>query len=638
MEKIVDTARNLWHTQYGQKMVQSVLNSLSEGIIVTDNTGKFRFFNSVAEKILGIGPRDIEPEEWTSVYGCYFPDEVTPYPSISLPLAKALHGQEVVDEKIFIRNQSKSEGIYISVSASPLRDEAGSVIGGTIIFRDITEMTRMKTAAQQSEERIKTQFQGFPVPTYVWKYAGDDFVLIDFNAAAKALTDGKISDLVGSRLSDLYENSGDILTDFQKCFKEKRVIKREMSYRFRSTGESRELSVSYVFLSPDLVMVHADDTTERKNVKQELKILSSAVEQTADSIVITDHNGVVEYVNHAFVDTTGYRREEILGQTPKILKSGMHDQLFYKNMWDKVLSGKAFRGTIVNKKKNGELYWCEQTITPMKNEKGGITNFVSVIKDITEIREKREQDIRLKIAREIQEKLLNQNFEAPGLDIAGATYPAVETTGDYYDVFRLPDGSIGMVVADVSGHGIGAALIMTQTRAYVRAFARTESDPGVILNLLNQELVSDLDDHHFVTLILARLDPLKNLLDYASAGHVPAYVLNRSGQISSILMSTGIPLGTMCDWNFKKSEPIKLSDEDLLIFFSDGILEIFPEGDCDEDIKRALDVVVRQRHLPSRRILECLYEDIHTHLDHKPQQDDMTSLICKIAGVPYKDM
>jgi PAS domain S-box-containing protein len=631
MQKVVDTVRNLWQSRHGRKMAQSVLNSLSEGIIITDYNGKFIFFNTVAEKILGIGPRKITLAEWTSVYGCYFPDKVTPYPPEQLPLAQAIRGKEISDEHIFIKNDAKPEGICISVSASPLRNNYGAIIGGTVVFRDISEMMRIKTIVRQSEKRIKAQFQGFPIPTFVWKHIDDDFILIDYNTAAKTITNGKVQDLAGAKLSDIYDDSENIRSDFKKCFDERGTIKREMLYRLRTTGESREFNVSYVFISPDLIMVHAEDMTEKKNDKHELKKLSSAVEQTADTVIITDQNGVVEYVNRAFVDTTGYTRDEIVGQTPRLLKSGLHDKLFYESIWGKILNGKTFRGTVVNKKKSGNLYWCEQTITPMKDNNGEITNFVSVIKDITEIREKREQDLRLKIAREIQERLLKQHFEAPGLDIAGATNPAVETTGDYYDVFYLPDGSIGMVVADVSGHGIGAALIMTQTRAYVRAFARTESDPGVILNLLNQELVSDLDDHHFVTLILARLDPRKNILDYASAGHVPAYVLNKSGEVSSVLMSNGIPLGTMFDWKFQKSELIQLAKEDLLVFFSDGILEMFPQGDPDEDLKRALNVVSRHRDASSRQILDYLYEDIRIHLDHRPQEDDMTSLICKIS-------
>ena len=308
----------------------------------------------------------------------------------------------------------------------------------------------------------------------------------------------------------------------------------------------------------------------------------------------------------------------------------MHDNLFYKNMWNDITTGKTFRGSIVNKKKRGDLYWCEQTITPMKDNKGNITNFVSVIKDVTELKEKREQDVRLKVAREIQENLLRSKLEVAGFDIAGATYPAVETTGDYYDVFKLPDGSIGMVVADVAGHGIGAALIMTQTRAYVRAFSRIESKPDLILKLLNQELFSDLDDHHFVILIFARLDTSNNILDYASAGHVPAYVFNHEGKITSVLQSNGVPLGVVPDLKFEKSKKVKLYSSDMLVFFSDGILELFPQNDCDEDIERAIDIIARHKNKKSHQILKCLHHELQILLDHKPQQDDMTSLICRV--------
>ncbi|MCI0473475.1 MAG: PAS domain-containing protein, partial [Ignavibacteria bacterium] len=89
MQRVVNIVRSLWSSRYGRKFEQSVLDSLSEGIIVTDKTGKFLFFNSVAQSILGIGPKKIKPSEWTSVYGCYYPDKVTPYKAEQLPLARA---------------------------------------------------------------------------------------------------------------------------------------------------------------------------------------------------------------------------------------------------------------------------------------------------------------------------------------------------------------------------------------------------------------------------------------------------------------------------------------------------------------------------------------------------------------------
>jgi PAS domain S-box-containing protein len=82
-------------------------------------------------------------------------------------------------------------------------------------------------------------------------------------------------------------------------------------------------------------------------------------------VIITDKEGFIEYVNPAFETTTGYSREDALGKTPRILKSGEHDEEFYQKLWSQILSGQPYRGTIINRKKTGETYWSEQTTTPM---------------------------------------------------------------------------------------------------------------------------------------------------------------------------------------------------------------------------------------------------------------------------------
>jgi len=127
-----------------------------------------------------------------------------------------------------------------------------------------------------------------------------------------------------------------------------------------------------------------------RNISQhheaELKMqkMSSALEQTADMVMITDHRGMVEYVNPAFEKTTGYLRKSILGKPSRVLKSGKQSADFYNNLWRTILSGNVFRDVLVNRKKNGDLYYEEKIITPIKNSKGEIINFVATGRDITE--------------------------------------------------------------------------------------------------------------------------------------------------------------------------------------------------------------------------------------------------------------
>jgi two-component system sensor histidine kinase/response regulator len=140
-----------------------------------------------------------------------------------------------------------------------------------------------------------------------------------------------------------------------------------------------------------------EEMTSRKKIEDDLKKLSQAVEQSLTSILITDKYGVIEYVNPNFTKMTGYSLDEAIGSTPRILKSGKHDQAFYSHLWDTIISGNQWQGEVCNRKKNGELYWESQSITPLKNDNGDLAGFISVRLD----------DTRRKIAEE--ELLLHKN-------------------------------------------------------------------------------------------------------------------------------------------------------------------------------------------------------------------------------------
>ena len=123
---------------------------------------------------------------------------------------------------------------------------------------------------------------------------------------------------------------------------------------------------------------------ERRQAEAQMRQLSSAVEQTADAVVITDRHGIVQYVNPAYEQVTGYSRQEVLGKNASVVKSGEHGKSFYEEMWRTILAGQVFRGTMVNRRKDGSLYYEEKTISPLKEAGGDIVRFVSTGKDITQ--------------------------------------------------------------------------------------------------------------------------------------------------------------------------------------------------------------------------------------------------------------
>ncbi len=358
----------------------------------------------------------------------------------------------------------------------------------------------------------------------------------------------------------------------------------------------------------------------------------SAVEQTADSVVITDHRGVIQYVNPGFTHTTGFSAEDALGKTPRILKSGKHDPEFYQNLWAKILSGEPFTGLIVNRKKSGEIYTAQQSISPIHNDTGRITHFVSVLKDVTDLLKSKERELQMGLAREVQERFYGVSVDLPGFDIAGNTVQAEEIGGDYFDFLPLEGGRLGIVTADVTGHGVSAALVMAEARAYLRAFCDQTEGPAEIMTRLNLWLTKDLLPHQFVTLCLVCLDTSTHCMRYTNAGHVPGILLDGNGALKATLRSLDPPLGIFPDRTFHLSEPITLQHGDTLVLITDGVMERADANNREFGVDSTARYVAEHRNEPARRILEGLEQAVRSFGDDEPFLDDVTTVVLKVTG------
>ena len=364
--------------------------------------------------------------------------------------------------------------------------------------------------------------------------------------------------------------------------------------------------------------------------------LVRAVEQTADTVLITNRKGVIEYVNPAFEELSGYSVSEAQGRTPSFLKSGLHDVQFYQALWALLLEGKPFRGIIINRKKTGQLYWAAQTISSMKDENGEITHFVSVMKDMTELRKQQEQEVYLQIAHEVQQRLNSTVASLPGFDIAASVSMAALTGGDYFDFIAQPDGCLCVAIGDVSGHGFGAALVMAETRAYVRSFAMLESNMGAILSRVNNALRPDLEGGQHVTLLLVRLDPRNRRLEHASAGHIPCYLLDPAGETRHVLESTGPPLGLFAGSRFDGSPAVPLDCGEILLLLTDGVTEAENISETQYGPDRALQYIRGHLRSSSADLVQGIQEAVRAFTGGGPLADDSSAVVCKV-GLPAQE-
>lgn len=361
-------------------------------------------------------------------------------------------------------------------------------------------------------------------------------------------------------------------------------------------------------------------------------------ETCPDAVLLMDPSGRIEFANPAVRDVFGYAPEELVGQPLGILQpEGMAPghKAEIQRFLETGIRTMAWRATETTaRRRDGAEFPIEVSFSDMllNNQR----RIVCFVRDITERkraeRELRENQEQFRVAREIQQRLFPKAAPASvGFDISGASFPAEATSGDYYDYLPMLHGRLGIVVGDVTGHGVGPALLMAETRAYLRVLAGRREDAGEILTRANGILAEDVGAERYITLFLGRLDPVARTLTYASAGHSAGLLLDAAGGVKATLRRTGIPLGLQPDTVYTSSPELRLTTGDILILLTDGIEEAIGGDDEIFGIDRTLDVVRRHRNLPASQIVQHLYEEVRRFSGQVPQADDITTIIIKVA-------
>jgi sigma-B regulation protein RsbU (phosphoserine phosphatase) len=240
-------------------------------------------------------------------------------------------------------------------------------------------------------------------------------------------------------------------------------------------------------------------------------------------------------------------------------------------------------------------------------------------------------ETKLRVARDVLQGLLPETTpQVPGFEFAAASTPADVVGGDYFDYVPMSDGCVGIVVADVSGHEIGASVLLSQTRAYLRALAHRHNDIGEMMTQLNHFLVADVRQRWFVELFLVRLNPARCTFSYAGAGH-EGYLLNASGGVTK-LQSTTTSLGIVDQESVPCGPETELSPNDILLVFTDGLVEaVAPNGE-QFGASRATQFVTAVRDRSTREIVDGLIDAVREFRHSSPQTDDITVAVIKRNG------
>jgi len=270
-----------------------------------------------------------------------------------------------------------------------VKDQAnGSMVARSL--KQAIERKRAEKEFRESERRYRDLFDHMSSGVVVYQAAadGEDFVIRDFNASAERIERVRREDVIGRGVIEAFPGVTEmgLLDVFRRVWRTGELERHPaMLYRDERTTGWRENTV-YKLPSGEIVAAY-DDVTEREQSAEERRRLTAAIEQAAEPIVITDRTGIILYANPAFEQVTGHDRRKAVGRTPLLLKSGKHDQAFYKHLWDTIERGDVWKGEFTNRRKDGRLYEEEATISPVRDVSGRIVNYVKVARDVTQMRE-----------------------------------------------------------------------------------------------------------------------------------------------------------------------------------------------------------------------------------------------------------
>ena len=359
--------------QFLGKVIDNIINEI---YIFDSETLKFTYLNRGAQKNLGYTLEEMQKMTPADIKEEYTKQQLT------RALAPLLDGSK--SEITLDTTHHRKDNTFYNVEAHVQLIIVNGRKQFVVIGLDITDRKKIELSLKESEEKFRTIAENSLMGIFIYT---DKFDYVN-----KAFTD-----TLGYSENELYKMSPLIL--FEDRFHEniKHIIKKRLSGEkfpqeyddLKLVSKSGQIQIMRVmtetikYKGAYAGLGTAVNITDITETKKRLKMLAQAVEQTDELMMITDENGVIIYTNDAYIAQTGYKHSELIGQKSSTFASGKHNNAFYKELWDTINSGKTYSNTLINRKKDTQLYYEEKTITPIIDENNVIQNFISTGRDIT---------------------------------------------------------------------------------------------------------------------------------------------------------------------------------------------------------------------------------------------------------------
>ncbi|EGW22110.1 PAS domain S-box protein [Methylobacter tundripaludum] len=601
-----------------------------------DPEGYYSYSSAAVSQILGYSPDEVQGKHYTEFL---------------TPQDKATQQHYATSHRPFyalLSHYRHKDGRQILTESTglPIINAAGKLLKWRGVDRDITARMHFQDALIESEKRIRLIIESSLSAIVIMDSYG---IVTDWNHPAEKIFGWTKDEAIGRRLDELvipprlhaahrrglehflHTGSGPLLN---------RLIE-QTAIRRDGTEFPVELSISPLKLGNAYIFsgfIH--DITERKRLEHRFR---QAVESAPNAIVMVNKSGTIVMVNAQTEAFFGYSRAELIGQPVEILVPkrfrnahvGVRQAYLATPVSRPMGAGQDLYGL----RKDGTEFPVEIGLSLIDSKEE--TLVLSTIVDIT-TRKATEAAIRqaqinlaiaqseIKIAQRIQASLSpSAPIKSNHFEVTGYCLPADQVGGDYFDYFYRNEDHLDMIIADVSGHSIGPALFMVETRSAIRTQANGSGTPAETLKVLNNFLFEDLDrSDYFITLFYLQYNITNHQLSFANAGHPPPLLLSLFQSECRELDADGLILGVNKNVVFEE-KTTTLSQGDLILLYTDGLTEAENADGEFFGLKRVNDILVQHALKSPQAIIEALLEQLKQFCRSESFNDDITLMIFK---------